>query len=99
MCQFSPTIYILVVLRDNMDDCNCLFHFSTGADQERLDIDTKKLQSFVKDKSLVIAEKGALAGRFGADTVKSLVSLTDTPKSGREGRELVQGPEVKYQLG
>jgi len=82
-----------------MDDCNCLFHFSTGADQERLDIDTKKLQSFVKDKSLVIAEKGALAGRFGADTVKSLVSLTDTPKSGREGRELVQGPEVKYQLG
>ncbi|PAN13957.1 hypothetical protein GQ55_2G363600 [Panicum hallii var. hallii] len=74
-------------------------HTVLEKDQERLDIDTKKLQSFVKEKSLVIAEKGALAGRFGADTVKSLVSLTDTPKSGREGGELVQGPEVKYQLG
>ena len=64
-----------------------------GVDQERLDLDTKKLQSFVKEKSLVIAEKGALAGKFGVDTVKSLVSLTDTTKSTREGGE------VKYQLG
>lgn len=68
---------------------------STGADQERLDFDTKKLQSFVKEKSLVIAEKGALAGRYGTDTVKSLVNLTDTPKSTREAG----GPEVKYQIG
>ncbi|CAL5082992.1 unnamed protein product [Urochloa decumbens] len=73
-------------------------HTVLEKDQERLDFDTKKLQSFVKEKSLVIAEKGALAGRFGADTVKSLVSLTDTPKSTREG-EFVKGPEVKYQLG
>lgn len=70
-----------------------LISLSIGADQERLDFDTKKLQSFVKEKSLVIAEKGALAGRFGADTVKSLVSLTDTPKLTRD-----EG-EVKYQFG
>ncbi|XP_066394848.1 uncharacterized protein [Miscanthus floridulus] len=68
-------------------------HTVLEKDQERLDFDTKKLQSFVKEKSLVIAEKGALAGRFGADTVKSLVSLRDTPKLTREGAE------VKYQLG
>ncbi|WVZ95135.1 hypothetical protein U9M48_040936 [Paspalum notatum var. saurae] len=63
-------------------------------DQERLDFDTKKLQSFVKEKSLVIAEKGALAGRFSVDTVKSLVSLTDTRRSAGDGGELVQAPEV-----
>ncbi|CAL5086695.1 unnamed protein product [Urochloa decumbens] len=73
-------------------------HTVLEKDQERLDFDTKKLQSFVKEKSLVIAEKGALAGRFGADTVKSLVSLTDTPKSTLE-EEFVNVPEVKYQLG
>jgi hypothetical protein len=76
-----------------------LFHFTIAVDQERLDIDTKKLQSIVKEKSLVIAEKGALAGRFGTDTVKSMVNLTDTPISTREGGEFVQGPNVKYQLG
>ncbi|CAN6331640.1 unnamed protein product [Urochloa humidicola] len=73
-------------------------HTVLEKDQERLDVDTKKLQSFVKEKSLVIAEKGALAGRFGADTLKSLVNLTDTPKSTRDEREFAQGPEVKYQL-
>jgi hypothetical protein len=55
--------------------------FFIGADQECLDFDMKKLQSFVKEKSLVIAEKGALAGSMGLDTVKSFVSLTDKPKS------------------
>jgi hypothetical protein len=73
--------------------------FFIGADQERLDFDTKKLQSFVKEKSLVIAEKGALAGSVGLDTVKSFVSLTDKPKSTREAGEMGQSPEVKYQLG
>lgn len=71
-------------------------HTALEKDQERLDFDTKKLQSFVKEKSLVIAEKGALAGRFGVDTVKSLVSLTDTRRSAGDGGELVHAPEVKY---
>ena len=93
MCLFSPTIYIQPVPRGNIYDKQLLISLCIGADQERLDFDTKKLQSFVKEKSLVIAEKGALAGRFGADTVKSLVSLRDAPKLTREGAE------VKYQLG
>uniref|UniRef100_A0A0A9G544 Uncharacterized protein n=1 Tax=Arundo donax TaxID=35708 RepID=A0A0A9G544_ARUDO len=74
-------------------------HTVLDKDQERLDFDTKKLQSFVKEKSLVIAEKGALTGSLGLDTVKSLVNLTDKPKSTREAGELFQRPEVKYQLG
>ncbi|KAK3127043.1 hypothetical protein QOZ80_7AG0567400 [Eleusine coracana subsp. coracana] len=74
-------------------------HTVLEKDQECLDLDTKKLQSFVKEKSLVIAEKGALAGSVGLDTVKSIVSLTDKPKSTREAGEMGQSPEVKYQLG
>lgn len=50
------------------------------ADQERLDFDTKKLQSFVKEKSFLISEKGALADKISPGIVKSLVSLTDKPK-------------------
>uniref|UniRef100_A0A0A9CTR8 Uncharacterized protein n=1 Tax=Arundo donax TaxID=35708 RepID=A0A0A9CTR8_ARUDO len=74
-------------------------HTVLDKDQECLDFDTKKLQSFVKEKSLVITEKGALTGSLGLDTVKSLVNLTDKPKSTREAGELLQPPEVKYQLG
>ncbi|XP_062186517.1 uncharacterized protein LOC133890087 [Phragmites australis] len=74
-------------------------HTVLDKDQEHLDFDTKKLQSFVKEKSLVIAEKGALAGSFSPGTVKSFVSLTDRPKSTWEAGELVQPPEVRYQLG
>ncbi|KAM0853103.1 hypothetical protein ACQ4PT_051290 [Festuca glaucescens] len=48
-------------------------------DQELLDYDTKKLQSFVKEKSFVISEKGALADKISPGIVKSLVSLTDKP--------------------
>lgn len=55
-------------------------HTVLDKDQERLDYDTKKLQSFVKEKSFVISEKGALADRISPGIVKSLVSLTDKPK-------------------
>ncbi|TVT96878.1 hypothetical protein EJB05_57894 [Eragrostis curvula] len=71
-------------------------HTVLEKDQERLDFNTKKLQSVIKEKSLVIAEKGALAGRVGLDTVKSFVNLTDKPKS---AQEMGQPPKVKYQLG
>jgi hypothetical protein len=54
--------------------------FTIDADQERLDYDTKKLQSFVKEKSFVISEKGALADKISPGIVKSLVSLADKPK-------------------
>lgn len=57
-----------------------LISFHNGADQERLDYDSKKLQSFVKEKSFLISEKGALADKISPGIVKSLVSLTDKPK-------------------
>ncbi|KAM3347471.1 hypothetical protein ACQJBY_021427 [Aegilops geniculata] len=55
-------------------------HTILEEDQERLDFDTKKLQSFVKEKSFLISEKGALADKISPGIVKSLVSLTDKPK-------------------
>jgi hypothetical protein len=60
--------------------------FTIDADQERLDYDTKKLQSFVKEKSFVISEKGALADKISPGIVKSLVSLADKPKQGHATR-------------
>uniref|UniRef100_A0ACD5YWF0 Uncharacterized protein n=1 Tax=Avena sativa TaxID=4498 RepID=A0ACD5YWF0_AVESA len=39
-------------------------HTLLDKDQERLDYDTKKLQSFVKEKSFVISKKGALARKL-----------------------------------
>ncbi|KAM0874296.1 hypothetical protein ACQ4PT_037522 [Festuca glaucescens] len=55
-------------------------HTVLDKDQERLDYDTKKLQSFVKEKSFVISEKGALADKISPGIVKSLVSLADKPR-------------------
>ncbi|KAG6510610.1 uncharacterized protein LOC121977617 [Zingiber officinale] len=55
-------------------------HTTLEKDQERLDYDTKKLQSYVKEKSLLISERGALADRISPDIVNSLITLTDTRK-------------------
>uniref|UniRef100_A0ACD5ZNS5 Uncharacterized protein n=1 Tax=Avena sativa TaxID=4498 RepID=A0ACD5ZNS5_AVESA len=56
-------------------------HTILDKDEERLDYDTKKLQIFVKDKSFVLSEKGALADKISPGIVKSLVSLlTDKHK-------------------
>lgn len=48
-----------------------------NADQDRLDFEAKKLQSSVKDKSLLISERGALADRIAPGLLKSLVTLSD----------------------
>ncbi|XP_042503656.1 uncharacterized protein LOC122080850 [Macadamia integrifolia] len=55
-------------------------HTILEKDQERLDYDTKKLQSFVKEKSLQISEMGVLADSIGPGTLRSLVTLTDKSK-------------------
>ncbi|XP_078446376.1 P53/DNA damage-regulated protein [Wolffia australiana] len=52
-------------------------HVMLEEDQSRLDYSTKKLQSFVKEKSLVISEMGALDGSVNAGVLRSLVTLTD----------------------
>ncbi|KAI3872617.1 hypothetical protein MKX03_037356 [Papaver bracteatum] len=49
-------------------------------DQTQLDIDSKKLQSYVKEHALIISDKGALSDKIGPGVLRSLVSLTDTKK-------------------
>uniref|UniRef100_A0A453AIM3 Uncharacterized protein n=1 Tax=Aegilops tauschii subsp. strangulata TaxID=200361 RepID=A0A453AIM3_AEGTS len=44
-------------------------HTVLDKDQEHLDYDTKKLQSFVKEKSFAISEKGALADKISPGIV------------------------------
>lgn len=46
-------------------------------DQKRLDYEGKKLQSFVKEKSFIISEAGAIADRINPGVLRSLVTLTD----------------------
>lgn len=50
------------------------------ADQSKLDFEAKKLQSYVKEQSLLISEKGALADKISPGVLKALVTLTDKPK-------------------
>ncbi|GKE33920.1 hypothetical protein Tco_1453242, partial [Tanacetum coccineum] len=50
--------------------------------QTRLDYDGNKLQSYIKEKSFVISELGALADKIGPGVLKSLVTLEDKPKPG-----------------
>ncbi|CAN6711380.1 unnamed protein product [Malus baccata var. baccata] len=50
------------------------------AEQEQLDLDSRRLQGIVKEKSLVISDKGALADKICPGVLKSLVTLTDKPK-------------------
>lgn len=54
------------------------FDFET--DQTRLDYEAKKLQSYVKEKSFIISERGVLADRISPGVLRSMVTLSDTPK-------------------
>ncbi|KAJ8768143.1 hypothetical protein K2173_021083 [Erythroxylum novogranatense] len=55
-------------------------HTILETDQERLDYEAKKLQSYVKEKSFLISEKGALADKISPGLLRALVTLTDRPK-------------------
>ncbi|PIN21920.1 hypothetical protein CDL12_05374 [Handroanthus impetiginosus] len=55
-------------------------HTILETDQARLDFDSKKLQSYVKEKSFFISEKGVLADKISPGVLRSLVTLTDKPK-------------------
>ncbi|KAF8380516.1 hypothetical protein HHK36_028003 [Tetracentron sinense] len=55
-------------------------HTILEKDQAQLDYDAKKLQSYVKEKSFWISEKGVLADKISPGIVRSLVTLTDKPK-------------------
>ncbi|XP_024450114.2 uncharacterized protein LOC18096326 isoform X2 [Populus trichocarpa] len=55
-------------------------HTILDKDQERLEYEAKKLQSYVKEKTLLISEKGVLADMISPGVLRSLVTLTDKPK-------------------
>lgn len=55
-------------------------HTILEKDQERLDYTAKKLHSYVKEKSLSISERGALADKIDPGVLRSLVTLTDKSK-------------------
>ncbi|KAJ8573355.1 hypothetical protein K7X08_009866 [Anisodus acutangulus] len=56
-------------------------HTILEKDQTLLDYEAKKLQSLVKEKSLWISEQGVLADRISPGVVRSMVTLSDKPKT------------------
>ncbi|CAK9146238.1 unnamed protein product [Ilex paraguariensis] len=55
-------------------------HTILDKDQAQLDYESKKLQSYVKEKSFFISEKGVLADKISPGVLRSMVTLTDKPK-------------------
>ncbi|XP_058733265.1 uncharacterized protein LOC131604864 [Vicia villosa] len=55
-------------------------HTILETDQAELDFEAKKLQSIVKEKTLIISETGALADKISPGVLKSLVTLNDKRK-------------------
>ncbi|XP_078181093.1 P53/DNA damage-regulated protein isoform X2 [Carex rostrata] len=55
-------------------------HTILEKEQEMLDYEMKKLQSYVKEKSFILSEKGALADRVSPGIVRSMVGLADRPQ-------------------
>ncbi|XP_057833663.2 uncharacterized protein LOC131044365 [Cryptomeria japonica] len=53
-------------------------HISLEKDQEKLDFDVKKLQSYVKDKTLSLSEKGGLSDIISPQVLRAMVSLKDS---------------------
>ncbi|KAH9627217.1 hypothetical protein KSS87_020763 [Heliosperma pusillum] len=52
-------------------------HTILEKDQERLDSESKKLQSLVKEKTLLISEKGGLADKISPEVIRSFMTLKD----------------------
>ncbi|KAI3418493.1 p53 and DNA damage-regulated protein 1 [Psidium guajava] len=55
-------------------------HSILEEEQSQLDFEAKRLQSYVKEKSIVISDKGALADKISPGVLRSLVTLTDKQK-------------------
>ena len=52
----------------------CVFNY---IDQNQLEISVKRLQSKVKEKTLDLSNKGALADKIGPNLLKAFVTLKD----------------------
>lgn len=55
-------------------------HTILEEDQSRLDYDSKKLQSYVKEKSLWISETGVMSDKISPSILRSMVTLSDKSK-------------------
>ncbi|KAK7858462.1 hypothetical protein CFP56_012337, partial [Quercus suber] len=55
-------------------------HTILETDQAQLDFDAKRLQSYMKEKSFLISERGAIADRISPGVLKSIITLSDKPK-------------------
>ncbi|XP_039042669.1 uncharacterized protein LOC120181652 [Hibiscus syriacus] len=54
-------------------------HTILETDKTKLDLEAQKLQSYVKEKSFLISEKGVLADKISPAVLRSLVALKDKP--------------------
>nr|POF06057.1 hypothetical protein CFP56_41943 [Quercus suber] len=59
-------------------------HTILETDQAQLDFDAKRLQSYMKEKSFLISERGAIADRISPGVLKSIITLSDKPKMRRK---------------
>ncbi|KAG6485574.1 hypothetical protein ZIOFF_054134 [Zingiber officinale] len=80
LSRMPPCAFIIKLL-SSLTTLKITLLLKLDFNQEWLVCDTKKLQSYVKEKSLLISKRGALADWISPDLVKSMVTLTDTPKS------------------
>lgn len=55
-------------------------HTILEKEQVQCDYNAQKLQSYVKEKSFSLSEKGVLADKISPGVLRSLVTLTDKPK-------------------
>ncbi|KAA8520468.1 hypothetical protein F0562_014724 [Nyssa sinensis] len=59
-------------------------HTILEKEQTQLDYEGNKLQSYVKEKTFWISERGVLADKISPGVLRSMVTLTDKPKEQRE---------------
>ncbi|KZV49040.1 hypothetical protein F511_10991 [Dorcoceras hygrometricum] len=64
-------------------------HTILETDQARLNYESKKLQSCVKEKSFFISEKGVLSDKISPGVMRSLLTLSDKPKTRGSGSEQI----------
>ncbi|KAL0673879.1 hypothetical protein Bca4012_001860 [Brassica carinata] len=50
-----------------------------GVDEKRMEFESKKLQSLLKEKTLLLSELGALADSVPPSVIRSLITLKDKP--------------------
>ncbi|KAJ7515124.1 hypothetical protein O6H91_23G072000 [Diphasiastrum complanatum] len=58
-------------------------HCSLEKDQEEVELNVKRTQSTIKEKMLMLSDRGAIADRIGPSLVRSMVTLKDSGNNQR----------------